>query len=75
MNNTRTRVRSNQSIVWNYFTLNQTKEEAECNKCKNVIKCKGLSTSELLRHLEIKHNIKKNATEELDKPVEKKNRK
>ena len=35
-------------LYYYYFTL-QTKEEAECNKCKNVIKCKGLSSSGLLR--------------------------
>ena len=44
--------------VWKYFAKNKTKESANCKLCSNVsLKCKGSSTSGLLRHLRSKHNI------------------
>ena len=45
-------------FVWKYFAKNKTKESANCKLCSNVsLKCKGSSTSGLLRHLRSKHNI------------------
>ena len=44
--------------VWKYFAKNKTKESSNCKLCSNVsLKCKGSSTSGLLRHLRSKHNI------------------
>ena len=44
--------------VWEYFQKTSGSEEsARCKVCQVVIKCKGSSTSGLIRHLRSKHNI------------------
>lgn len=44
--------------VWRYFKrLPSDAEKAQCLRCMQILKCKGSSTSGLLRHLEFKHNI------------------
>ncbi|XP_067124752.1 pancreatic lipase-related protein 2-like [Centruroides vittatus] len=48
-----------ESFVWKYFVKDLKQEFATCNECKTQIKCKGLSTSSLIRHLSNKHNIDK----------------
>ena len=45
------------SFAWKYFIKNVDEETAKCTKCDSVLKCKGWSTSGLLRHLKRKHNI------------------
>ncbi|GFV97261.1 BED-type domain-containing protein [Trichonephila clavipes] len=47
------------SFVWKYFIKNKNEESAKCMKCSNILKCRGWSTSGLLRHLQIQHNISK----------------
>ena len=42
-----------------YFTKSVNEEVAVCNKCKTSIKCRGWSTSVLIRHLKSKHDIEK----------------
>ena len=48
-----------ESFAWMYFTKSLNKEVAVCNKCKTSIKCRGWSTSGLIRHLKSKHDIEK----------------
>lgn len=47
------------SFVWQYFIKNLDEESAKCIWCHNTLKCKGKSTSGLLRHLQQKHNLSK----------------
>ena len=48
-----------ESFAWMYFTKSVNEEVAVCNKCKTSIKCRGRSTSGLIRHLKSKHDIEK----------------
>lgn len=48
-----------ESFAWMYFSKNVKEEVAVCNKCKIPIKCRGWSTSGLIRHLKNKHGIDK----------------
>jgi hypothetical protein len=48
-----------ESFAWKYFVKCEKEDSAVCNKCKSVLKCKGWSTSGLIRHLSKKHNINK----------------
>ena len=48
-----------ESFAWMYFTKSVNEEVAVCNKCKTSIKCRGWSTSGLIRHLKSKHDIEK----------------
>ena len=48
-----------ESFAWMYFTKSLNEEVAVCNKCKTFIKCRGWSTSWLIRHLKSKHDIEK----------------
>lgn len=50
-----------ESFVWKYFVKQVELESATCKECKTQIKCRGWSTSGLIRHLQNKHKI--------DKPV------
>lgn len=43
------------SLVWQHF--NKRIDEAECNYCMAVLKCKGSSTTGLARHILVKHGI------------------
>ena len=43
------------SFAWMYFTKSVNEEVAVYNKCKTSIKCRGWSTSGLIRHLKSKH--------------------
>lgn len=44
--------------IWRYFKkLPSDAEKAQCLRCSQILKCKGSSTSGLLRHLQFKHNI------------------
>lgn len=51
------------TFVWQYFDKTENNEEAKCKKCSVLIKCKGCSTSGLLRHLKNKHSIDKPSAE------------
>lgn len=43
------------SEVWKHFEKNEN--NAKCNICQRILSCKNSSTSGLIRHLEIIHNI------------------
>lgn len=47
------------TFAWQYFSKCCDNDEAKCNHCGVIIKCKGFSTSGLLRHLKAKHSIEK----------------
>jgi hypothetical protein len=55
------------SFVWSYFTKSKDNSTAKCDKCKSDFKTKGSSTTSLISHLEKKHGIKKEDTENLTK--------
>ncbi|GFS71043.1 BED-type domain-containing protein [Nephila pilipes] len=57
------------SFVWQYFIKNKNEESAKCMKCSSILKCRGWSTSGLLRHLQIRHNISK-ATQSVSSGLE-----
>lgn len=44
------------SIGWQYLDRMEGTETAKCKECKSILKCKGLSTSGLLRHERSAHN-------------------
>lgn len=46
-----------QSKCWKYFLLNQKTEEAKCKECDAIISVKGKSTSSMMKHLKLKHQI------------------
>jgi hypothetical protein len=46
----------NHSTVWNYFTK-QSDEISVCGKCAKTLCCKGSSTTSMINHLKLKHNI------------------
>ena len=51
------------TFAWEYFDrgIDDDRDEAKCQKCGTLIKCKGGSTSGMLRHLKNKHSIQKRA--------------
>ena len=49
--------RFKESHVWRYFQLLSNGESAKCNLCSDILMCRRLSTSGLLRHLTAKHSI------------------
>ncbi|XP_075222067.1 bedwarfed [Lycorma delicatula] len=44
------------SVVWNYFT-ELSRNSGKCNFCSKIISCKGGGTSNLSRHLRVKHGV------------------
>ncbi|KAJ6642397.1 Myotubularin-related protein 14, partial [Pseudolycoriella hygida] len=50
-------VGSNVSDVWNYFEKSKTTATASCNICKTVLKVSIGSTSGLIKHAKLKHEI------------------
>ena len=48
-----------ESFAWQYFKKDVKGESAVCKECNAQIKCRGWSTSGLIRHLKNKHNIEK----------------
>ena len=48
---------STSGSVWKYFNKKSSQESVQCQLCNAAIKCKGSSTSGLIRHLRAKHNI------------------
>ncbi|XP_063841155.1 uncharacterized protein LOC135089507 [Scylla paramamosain] len=57
---------STESYAWKYFEKLKCEESSRCKKCHAVIKCRGWSTSGMIRHLKSKHSIEK--TENLKRP-------
>ena len=45
-----------QSQVWNHFKKITNSSQAKCDHCNTIIKCKGSSTSGLIKHLQ-RHDI------------------
>lgn len=43
------------SIVWNYFKLDNEKKSVKCGLCHVVMKHNKLSTSNMMRHMRLKH--------------------
>ncbi|XP_045128679.1 uncharacterized protein LOC123516756 [Portunus trituberculatus] len=60
---------STESYAWKYFEKLKCEESSRCRKCLAVIKCRGWSTSGMIRHLKSKHSIEK--TENLKRPSDK----
>ena len=48
-----------ESFAWQYFKKDVKGESAVCKECNAHIKCRGWSTSGLIRHLKNKHNLEK----------------
>lgn len=47
---------SKRSAAWNYFEK-RNNAEAKCMKCGSVLNCKGSTTSALVNHLRLRHDI------------------
>lgn len=43
------------SVVWNYFKLDNEKKNVKCGLCRVVMKHNKLSTSNMMRHMRLKH--------------------
>lgn len=49
---------SSSSAAWNYFTkLSSDSNKAKCQKCNDILSCKGGNTTGLLKHISGKHGI------------------
>lgn len=57
------------SFVWKHFVKSDSEDCAVCNKCRAKLKCKGWSTSGLIRHLQSKHKIEKPAKRSADDKI------
>lgn len=60
---------SKSSVVWDYFTLNN--DQVKCGLCKLIMKHNRSSTSNMMRHLRIKHttiNLNRRQLLEIDDP-------
>eukprot|EP00096_Caligus_rogercresseyi_P005082 TRINITY_DN1993_c0_g2_i1.p1 TRINITY_DN1993_c0_g2~~TRINITY_DN1993_c0_g2_i1.p1 ORF type:complete len:1034 (-),score=286.32 TRINITY_DN1993_c0_g2_i1:174-3275(-) len=44
------------SLIWNYFNQTDTPGMNSCNYCRKIFKCKGQTTSSMIRHLKSEHN-------------------
>lgn len=45
----------NKSVVWNYFKLDNEKRNVKCGLYRVVMKHNKLSTSNMMRHMRLKH--------------------
>ncbi|GLV44545.1 hypothetical protein CBL_12108 [Carabus blaptoides fortunei] len=57
------------SAVWNYFERLE-RAQAKCLKCESKLCCKGSSTSALLNHLKLRHDIILNRVSNIDSESE-----
>ena len=49
-------IRTNRSCIWSHVTRT-SRETARCNYCNTELRCKQGTTTNLLRHVSVKHNI------------------
>lgn len=63
------------SVVWNYFKLDNEKKNVKCGLCRVVMKHNKLSTSNMMRHMRLKHptidlNRERNNSREQDEDID-----
>jgi len=47
---------SKTSVVWNYFKLDDNKKNVKCGLCRLEMKHNQTSTSNMMRHMRLKHS-------------------